>query len=118
MCQDQRRFGRFQFERIDPCEVSAGGGDVASQCSAQIIEAAGGIIITAIGGIERQRIEPIGNAIAAGETAEQFARLRQLGCYGAQGYGISRPLPACALIDFLARYGQAPATLYPSSRSE
>jgi EAL domain-containing protein (putative c-di-GMP-specific phosphodiesterase class I) len=33
------------------------------------------------------------------ETPEQFAALRALGCSGAQGYWIARPMPAAELVD-------------------
>jgi diguanylate cyclase (GGDEF)-like protein len=41
------------------------------------------------------------------ETAEQYEQLRRLGCDKAQGYHMSRPLPAEALVEWVA--GQCPA---------
>lgn len=45
------------------------------------------------------------------ETAEMFDRLAEFGCDIAQGFGISRPLPADAFEAWLDRYGRAPIIL-------
>ena len=48
-------------------------------------------------------------AIAEGvETAEQADALRELGCYGAQGYFFSRPMPAEDVSALLARAAERP----------
>ena len=48
-------------------------------------------------------------AIAEGvETAEQADALRGLGCYGAQGYHFSRPMPAEEIASLLARAMERP----------
>ncbi|WP_317202663.1 putative bifunctional diguanylate cyclase/phosphodiesterase [Janthinobacterium sp.] len=43
------------------------------------------------------------------ETVEHGSRLMQLGCDLAQGYGIARPMPADAVLQWAADYSQAPA---------
>jgi len=58
-------------------------------------------------------------AIAAGvETLEQCERLLQLGCELAQGYGIARPMPAAAVIGWLADWRPSPhwTDQFPDSR--
>lgn len=42
------------------------------------------------------------------ETQEHGAALQKLGCLGAQGYGISRPMPAETVTGWLARWEQFP----------
>jgi EAL domain-containing protein (putative c-di-GMP-specific phosphodiesterase class I) len=43
------------------------------------------------------------------ETLEHGARLRQMGCHCAQGYGIARPMPAQDLPGWCAGWLQAQA---------
>jgi diguanylate cyclase (GGDEF)-like protein len=43
------------------------------------------------------------------ESREIMRRLRELGCPVAQGFAISRPLPASALVEWVARHGGGPA---------
>ena len=40
------------------------------------------------------------------ETAEQFDILKSLGCSEAQGYYLSRPVPAAKLPDLIARWSR------------